>query len=346
MKKRIVLLSCTIFLAIAVPVLSATRVLVVINKSSPDSVAIGEYYASKRAIPEKYICRIDCPTKEVVMTDEYIKIRNSIRSYLDTNKLKDKIDYVVTTKGVPLRSRGKNDTFSVDSMLTVMWSDYTADKISNPFFESKSHFSYANTGIYLVTRLDGYTVADCKKLVDNSIAAKSHKGLFLFDLDPSKEGNSAFKFLNDSQRDAVRILKSRAFTCKEVTDGFPGKENGLMGYYTWGSNQSKFDKDKYMNNKFYPGAIAETVVSSSGRTFNPTTGGQSLIADLIHSGVTGVKGYVFEPYATSMAQADILFDRYTSGMNLAESFYSASPFLYWMDVVIGDPLCSPYAKKK
>jgi hypothetical protein len=36
----------------------------------------------------------------------------------------------------------------------------------------------------------------------------------------------------------------------------------------------------------------------------------------------------------------ILFDRYISGYNLAESFFSASQLLSWMDVVVGDPKTS------
>ncbi len=38
-------------------------------------------------------------------------------------------------------------------------------------------------------------------------------------------------------------------------------------------------------------------------------------------------------------------DRYTSGYTMAESFYAASHFVGWEDVVIGDPLCSPYHEK-
>jgi hypothetical protein len=58
--------------------------------------------------------------------------------------------------------------------------------------------------------------------------------------------------------------------------------------------------------------------------------------------VTGVKGYVYEPYTTALAHADILFDRYTHGYNLAESFYAASNYVHWRDIVLGDPLCAPY----
>jgi len=38
-------------------------------------------------------------------------------------------------------------------------------------------------------------------------------------------------------------------------------------------------------------------------------------------------------------------ERYTSGYTMAESFYAASHFVGWQDVVIGDPLYCPYAGK-
>ena len=117
-----------------------------------------------------------------------------------------------------------------------------------------------------------------------------------------------------------------------------------MGYASWGSNDRRFDKEKYRGNRFLPGSIAETAVSTSARTFVPTEEGQSLIGDLIKSGVTGVKGYVAEPGLFAVARPSILFDRYVSGYNLAESFYMASQVIYWRDVVIGDPLAAPYAK--
>jgi hypothetical protein len=93
-----------------------------------------------------------------------------------------------------------------------------------------------------------------------------------------------------------------------------------------------------------PGSIAETFVSTGGRSFRYNTNyGQSLVADLLRDGVSGVKGYVYEPFLSAIAHPDILFDRYTDGYNLAESYYMASNFIGWMDVVVGDPKMAPYA---
>ena len=62
----------------------------------------------------------------------------------------------------------------------------------------------------------------------------------------------------------------------------------------------------------------------------------------IAQGVTGAKGYTNEPLLQAVASPSILWDRYTHGWTLAESFYAASRFVGWEDIVLGDPLCRPY----
>jgi Flp pilus assembly protein TadD len=69
---------------------------------------------------------------------------------------------------------------------------------------------------------------------------------------------------------------------------------------------------------------------------------QSLAGDLIREGATGVSGHVSEPYLDATVRPQILFPAYASGLNLAESFYAATPYLSWQNVVIGDPLCAPF----
>ncbi|HOF89856.1 MAG TPA: hypothetical protein PLZ36_17395, partial [Armatimonadota bacterium] len=41
----------------------------------------------------------------------------------------------------------------------------------------------------------------------------------------------------------------------------------------------------------------------------------------------------------------LVLDRYAAGLSLAESFYAALPSLGGQNLIIGDPLCAPYAKK-
>jgi len=53
-------------------------------------------------------------------------------------------------------------------------------------------------------------------------------------------------------------------------------------------------------------------------------------------------GYAYEPYLATCARPQILFDAYTRGFTLAESFYMSLPYISWRYVVIGDPLTRPY----
>ena len=92
------------------------------------------------------------------------------------------------------------------------------------------------------------------------------------------------------------------------------------------------------------GSIVETAVSTGARSFNwGTTYGQSLVADILEDGASGIKGYVYEPYLTAVSSPSVLLSSYASGFNLAESYAAANTMISWMGVVVGDPKMSPYA---
>ncbi|MBX3097129.1 MAG: TIGR03790 family protein [Fimbriimonadaceae bacterium] len=329
----------------------AARVLVLINQRSPESVEIGTYYQKARGIPEANILRVDCPTDEQVHPDVVDNnLIPAIRKAV-ANKVPP-IDFVVTTKGIPIRI-GNPFGLSVDALLTADGLGMTAitepvpDQIrraANPYFNSEQRFSSTNMKFRLVTRLDGYTVADVKGLIDRAVAAKPEKGLFFFDMAENR-ASGGYEQHNNLLKAADELVRQRGFESQLDTQRpFIAPTEAMMGYVSWGSNDGAFSSELYQRLRFRPGAIAETFVSTSGRTFRTTSGGQSLIADLVRQGVTGVKGYVSEPYLFAMAVPPLLFDRYLAGWNLAESYYCASPVLKWKDVVIGDPLCAPYAK--
>jgi uncharacterized protein (TIGR03790 family) len=329
----------------------ADRVLLVINQASSESAQIGAYYRAKREVPRENVLFVDVSRTEEVTNSEYLSaietpVRNALRG------LRKRIDFIVLTKGVPIRV--KEGGFAVDALLAAMDLPFKPiDKVEedvirravNPYFNKDEAFDSAKYGFRLVTRLDGYTVDDAKRLVDASLAAKPEKGPFFFDeADNRKSGG--YQEMQETLGKASERLTAKGYQATlETTSAFVAPSEALMGYASWGSNDGAFNLDAYKRIRFKPGALCETFVSTSGRTFLPTTGGQSLIADLIANGVTGVKGYVSEPYTFALAKPDILFDRYTSGRNLAESFYAASLVLKWKDVVIGDPLCCPYATR-
>ena len=112
----------------------------------------------------------------------------------------------------------------------------------------------------------------------------------------------------------------------DLSETFVGGRSNLMGYFSWGSNDARFSNEAYQTLFFAPGSLSDTAVSTSARTFLPTKGGQSLLADLIAHGLACGKGYMDEPLLQEVALPTIALDRYTAGYTMAESFYAASHF--------------------
>lgn len=320
-------------------------VLVVVNDNSPISLQVGNYFANARGIDVAHVVHLAAPTQETIDRATFeAEVRLPIEAFLVSNGLVQDINYIVTTKGVPLRIQGDgNERASVDSELTQILGPHAnligaIGSTSNPFANVEHPFSRRTWGIYLVTRLTGYQFADIQALVDHAGAAMGSPGRFVFDVDPGRD-TGGYIAGNDWLRAAAEITGAAGFvTVLDETILFLTGQSDVLGYASWGSNDAHDTNNAIPGFTWVPGALAETFVSTSARTFTaPPTYGQSLIADLIAEGVTGAKGYVYEPFLAAMAHPDILFDRYTRGYNLADSYYMASQQIGWMDVVVGDP---------
>jgi uncharacterized protein (TIGR03790 family) len=332
----------------------AERVLVVVNHRSPDSEAVGRYYMQRRGVPASHLIRVDVPVDDDIGEIAFRSdILEPVRTAIDS--LPTRIDFILLTTGVPLRIGGSRG-YSVDAHLAGMrlafppmvgFDTTWLSRYRNPYYNARVPFDSDQFGMYLVTRLDCTLLPDCMALVDRSIAAKPVRGPFFLDAMPLSRDPSpddGYAIMNRTLYVAASRLHARGATVLMDTGPlFVAAPVPVMGYASWGSNDTRFDATAYAAMRFLPGAIAETFVSTSARTFRAGTDGQSRIADLIAHGVTGVKGYVSEPYTLALADPGILFDRYVSGFTLAESFYAASRMVLWKDVVIGDPLCAPYA---
>ena len=374
---------------------SPEEVLVVVNANSPVSQAIAKYYTKKRHI--KNVIYVQCSDSssnsknETITLESYVQlIESPVGDYLRTHQ---NINFIVLTKGIPIRISGSpmgscdehsRDPInsrghpSVDSTLAslgyaslpgtmkinITGSGAVGLAYSNRYWNVSEPFSHAKYGGYLVTRLDGYTLADAKGLITGAIASEKHLGAgeVLLDAQPlfglgdkSKQpapilsavilSESPWSEYNADMQHADDILKSRGITDElDLSPEFVGGRTNLLGYFSWGSNDARYSADAYQSLRFVPGSISDTAVSTCARTFLPTHGGQSLLVDLIAHGLTCGKGYVDEPLLQANASPTITMNRYTSGYTMAESFYAASHFVGWEDEVVGDPLCCPYFK--
>jgi uncharacterized protein (TIGR03790 family) len=374
----LLLLPTLVVSLLAAPALAQTgdNVLLVVNQAASDSVRIGEHYARVRGVPKTQVLRItvDAAADEIERPAFDSQIQGPIAAWIRRASAQDRILYIVLTKGIPLRIRGTSGrsgtTASVDSELTLLYRRLTGEEpllvgpLANPYFLGDAPiaearpFSHRALDIYLVTRLDGYTLDDVLKLIDRG-ATPVREGRILLDGRAAADvagGNTWLKATAD-------WMAGHGFGDRVVLDT-TGRvltgEKDVLGYYSWGSNDPAITMRTF-GFGFVPGAIAGMFVSTDARTFREPQAGwttgpwidptkyfsnspQSLAGDLIREGVTGVAGHVAEPYLDATIRPNILFPAYLSGFNLAEAFYLAMPFLSWQTVVVGDPLCVPFPR--
>jgi len=328
-------------------------VLVLINNNSDMSVQVGEYFKDARGVPDINVAYLDVLDREVITKDQFDDLKDQVKSYMITNELVSKTNYIVTTKGFPLKIWNTSLMYeaSVDEELALIFGsrEYQIGNyyyVANPYVGKRVYFSHGEQGIYLVNRLTGYDWEDVKGLIDRVNGSYGNRGQFVLDVDSSKGYSSGgYGVGNTWMRNARDILVDRGedVLFNENRTYVKG-ETGVMGYTSWGSNDASVNgPGAKPGNTWVNGSIAETYVSTGGRTFTPPPRyGQSMVADWIEENVTGIKGYVYEPFLSAIAHPDVLFERYTAGFNLAESYRMASVMLGWMGVVVGDPKCSPY----
>ena len=353
---------------------SAANVLLVINSNSEASQQVGDHYARARAIPQENILKIAVDQTEQINRDAYEnQIEGPIARWLNRNSAQDRILYIVLTKGLPLRvfgTTGRTGTIaSVDSELTLLYRKLLGlpvppqGSIPNPYFHGEKAiadakpFTHEAMDIYLVTRLDGYTVADVNGLIDRG-QAPVRTGRIALDEKSSLLPDPGNRWLER----AAQVLKGLPSFADRVvlepTSQVIANQTDLLGYFSWGSNDPAITtRDQKLG--FVPGALAAMFVSTDARTFKEPpaqwtlgkwtdaktyfeSSPQSLTGDLIRAGVTGTAGHVAEPYLDATIRPDVLFPAYVSGFNLAESFYLSIPALSWQTVVVGDPLAAPF----
>ena len=353
---------------------SAENVAVVVNDNSADSRRIAEHYARTRALPSSNVLRIRTSTDESIARSEYLRtIEQPLGQAIRRAGLQDRLLYLVLTKGVPLRVVGttgvKGTVASVDSELTLLYRrlvglPVVADgRVDNPYYLGERSivearpFSHRTHDIYLVTRLDAFTVDQALALIDRAQAPVREGPIVL---DQRGSGGSGDQWMGLAAKRLINQAQGLRVLLESTAKPARG-EKSVLGYYSWGASDPE-NQVRSVGLEFAPGAIAANLASFEARTFHeppatwrPTAtpekaawfegSADALIGDLIREGITGIAGQVDEGYAFGAIRPDVLFPAYVAGFNLAEAFYLATPALSWQTVVIGDPLCAPFGRK-
>jgi uncharacterized protein (TIGR03790 family) len=329
---------------------------VLVNTQSTDSVRVAAAYVAARGVPPQQVCEVRCTSSlDVPMADYVRDVVDPLREFLRRRDLERRVCFVVMTQGMPIRARTPGGDVSTAAVLSLLDTplagmDQTRmPQVGNPYREGPApRDAIAGGGRFLlVTALLSATADEALALVQRSVASDGtapKDALFVYqDANPAAHvRNEAY----DAARARVEALGMRTEHVKvgpkEATD-----RKRVMGYMA-GGVYSALTAEGVASNEYLPGAISDHLQSFGAVPQNfdldPKKHSQFSICHLVRAGVTGVHGAVAEPYNVAFPDAG-MFETYLRGFTLAETFHRHQPLAYWMNLVLGDPLCAPYADR-
>jgi len=334
------------------------HVLIVVNERVPESIAVGEHYRRGRGVPAENVCRVQCSAEETISRAEFeADIRRPVWAYLVKTGLSRKIQFIVTTHGVPLRitadrhpPKGQHDyssdQASVDSELCLLGRVHArCGPIPNRYLHREEPFDSQRFGMFLVTRLDAASSEVVMRMVDAGLAVEgsrslSARGAAYFDLDPERNRRGARidesilanrRYLALDKRLAGRIRVEE--TAREFDQ--PDEVKDVFLYLGWHSNRYLPEVFSWM-----PGAVGVHFHPLSARSLRDPQA--CWVAGALADGLAFTAGSVFDPSTQGVNAFDDLYRYLHMGYTWAESAYMCLRFVSWQNVVIGDPLYRPF----
>jgi len=354
----------------------------VVNSNSPDSLAVANAFVALRGVPPINVLMLPwtAGTESATIAAFRTDLLTPILRAIDGRKLSPHIDAIVYSSDFPWRidfaaelpkEIAGNDKFPSGS-LTGMTMLYAAVQQSTPGYLDPASNRYwrplnqdgvptvtngfrgwygwgpqgelmeSGGSRYLlsvmlgVTAGRGNTVPEVvASLVSAAAADGTHpKGTIYFMTNSdvrTTTRSSAFPA-------AVAELKLLGVASEVVVGTLPVGKRDVAGLMTGAAD---FDWAK-SGSTIVPGAICENL-TSYGAIFTPTVS-QTPLSEFLRAGAAGSSGTVIEPFAigSKFPHASIQV-HYARGASLAEAFYQSVRSPYQL-LVVGDPLCQPWAK--
>jgi uncharacterized protein (TIGR03790 family) len=237
---------------------------------------------------------------------------------------------------------------SVDSELALILKNpyQLAAWLPNPFLNKYNNLPFIKEireERIMVGRLDGPTPNLAKRLIDDAIEIENTglNGVFYIDARGHTQGK--YLWYDRHFKNLYDIVKKRS-SMKVVFDNNPdlfppGACPNAALYCGWYSLGNYIDAFKWQK-----GAVGFHVASSEAVTLKRPKS-KVWCKRMIEEGVSATLGPVEEPFLSSFPLPDTFFPLLMTGkLTLLEVYFRSTPFLSWRQVLIGDPLYTPFKK--
>ena len=356
----------------------AQRVIVVVNENDPDSLAIGEYYAGQRGIPEENIVRLSASTKETITVQQYAEtIANPLLNALLDNKrvkgLKNnfqdrygrdrlsvsvhEIPYVVLVRGVPLRiandpaliepdasklpAQFRVNNGSVDGEIAVLLAPPSTTMtafVPNPYFEKAEVSSIDANRLLKVSRLDGPTKADVIALIDRSVEAERLGLMGRAYIDIGGPHKSGDDWIRAAGELAEAAYFDTDYNIAKRRIDHRDRLDAPAIYMGWYFH-SPYAQWSAPRWPVPPGAIGFHLHSFSATSVRDP---KKWLGAFVAQGYCATMGNVYEPYLEYTHRPQTMLEHLLKGGNFGDAIMMSTPALSWQAVAIGDPLFRPF----
>jgi len=315
------------------PGFNAHDIAIIINDLSPMSQRIGDYYQRARKIPSENIVRIRFKVSGTIMPPsvfnqliESIKQQTpkSVQAYVLTWSKPYRVGCMSITTAF---AAGYNDAFCANKCNPTL---------SNPYYNSESHYPYDDYGWRPTMTLAGSSFEDVRQLIDRGIASDytfpTGKAYLVTTSDRARSSRSG-------SFPAIKKYFDKFWDTHVVNADSIQNKSDVMFYFTGLKSVPNIK-----SNRFLPGAIADHLTSTGGML---TDSRQMSILRWLEAGVTGSYGAVIEPcnFPQKFPNPGIIMLNYLRGSSLIEAYWKS---VAWpgQGIFVGEPLAKPFGNSR
>lgn len=357
------------------------NLLLVVNPRSWSSLTVANHYIQLRQIPPSHVLYLDWQGSPLAANaDEFRQqILEPVMNAINSRGLADQIDYVAYSSDFPYRIDASADVggskaptgFAPTGTLTsftYLWQLVEQKQADPRQLESNQYFSRQPSHetpppSRAFRRSTGWdargqqSATGMHYLLSTMLAMTSGRG---------NSATQAVSYLTRSAQADGTLPRGTIYYCRtkdvrtqvrtplfgpavlalrdlgvraEIIDAaLPLRRNDVQGL-TLGA--AKFDWSK-SGSTLLPGAICDNLTSTSA--FLLDTGNQTAMTEFLAAGAAGASGTVIEPGAiVNKFPSPFIHVHYARGNTLAEAYYQSvhAPFQL---LIVGDPLCKPWAQ--
>jgi len=312
------------------PYLGPADLGVVVNTADPLSVAIGEYYVRRRAIPDSNLVRVRFQYRsDELSRAEFIALRDAIGK-----QLPPRVQAYALTWARPYRV----GCMSITSAFTfgLQEEEYCTPGCKatrrSPYFNSTITRPYDRLGLRPTMSLAAEDFAHARALIDRGVGSDGR----------APAGTAYLVETQDTQRNgreseyplAIRVAQHE-FNFRVVTGAPPQNPADVMFYFTGASQVPGIDAGRFL-----PGAVADHLTSYGGML---TDSPQMSSLRWLDAGATGSFGTVVEPcnLLGKFPDVPVLLAHYLAGESLIEAYWK-SVLMPGQGLFIGEPLAAPF----